>query len=69
MKIRAREFTKNKVALDCKPLFGAPYTVYAQMIHGGHWLLPSGRLATKPMLDAIDRRPDITWDDSALEAK
>lgn len=71
VKITARVLIEDKkIALDCKPLFGALYTVYASFtpINGetnagdaiGIWYLPSGRPVTSRMLDAIDRLPGIT---------
>lgn len=67
MKITARVLVEDrKVALDCKPFFGALYTVYVTWIPAkeggdiGDWVLPSGRLPTKSMLDAIDQLPGIS---------
>lgn len=61
---RIRDAEGRKVALDCKPVFGQPYTVYATpwRYESGElrWTLPSGRKCSKKMLDAIDQLDQIT---------
>lgn len=59
MKYVARTLPGQKIAIECTPLFGEPYTEYATFVNG-EWVLPSGRTPTPRMLDAIDRLPDVS---------
>ncbi len=53
---RVKDPKSPSVALDCTPMWGKPYTVFAHW-NGFDWMLVSGRALSKKMLDAIDRMP------------
>lgn len=60
---RIRDGAARKVALDCRPFWGRPFTVYATLWRAQDgsftWHLPSGRKCSQPMLDAIDQLDSI----------
>lgn len=56
----ARVVTSTKIAIECQPWLGAPYTVYLLLMGEGKdvdpiWVLPSLRRPSREMLDAVDR--------------
>lgn len=48
-----------RARLECTPFWGKRYTVYAFFFRG-RWFLPSGRVVSRKMLNAIDRLHDLT---------
>lgn len=60
---RLRDGASRRVALDCRPFWGRPFTVYASLWRATDgtlgWFRPSGRECTRLMLDAIDQLDGI----------